>query len=239
MEQEFLLKSSLVKKTEKKKKKPLRTLQTKEDVSLLCSHTGFVTLLSSNWYICKTVWSGCRCADSEERLMNWLLGKNRYNPLIRPASNKTARVPVKLQVSLAQLISVVRSLNASIHHEIATARAGICAEVTGGKKKREWEGERRGGAQFETEVNSKEKARAETWLQLWELLSCDHRQVRIEASAQWIKRGHKAAFASPDLWWRLRPPPDFSCTERIWVCINNSELVSRSPSSFFLLNSDK
>nr|XP_046230318.1 neuronal acetylcholine receptor subunit beta-4 isoform X2 [Scatophagus argus] len=46
------------------------------------------------------------CADSEERLMNWLLGKNRYNPLIRPAINRTERVTVKLQVSLAQLISV-------------------------------------------------------------------------------------------------------------------------------------
>ncbi|XP_034536900.1 neuronal acetylcholine receptor subunit beta-4 isoform X2 [Notolabrus celidotus] len=45
-------------------------------------------------------------ADSEERLMNWLLGKNRYNPLIRPAVNRSARVTVKLQVSLAQLISV-------------------------------------------------------------------------------------------------------------------------------------
>ena len=39
--------------------------------------------------------------------MNWLLGKERYNPLIRPAVNRTERVPVKLQVSLAQLISVV------------------------------------------------------------------------------------------------------------------------------------
>uniref|UniRef100_A0A3Q3VI08 Uncharacterized protein n=1 Tax=Mola mola TaxID=94237 RepID=A0A3Q3VI08_MOLML len=46
------------------------------------------------------------CAESEERLMNWLLGKNRYNPLIRPAANRTERVTVKLQVSLAQLISV-------------------------------------------------------------------------------------------------------------------------------------
>ncbi|KAM9366135.1 neuronal acetylcholine receptor subunit beta-4 [Symphorus nematophorus] len=46
------------------------------------------------------------CADSEERLMNMLLGKNRYNPLIRPAINRTERVTVKLQVSLAQLISV-------------------------------------------------------------------------------------------------------------------------------------
>lgn len=40
--------------------------------------------------------------------MDWLLGKNRYNPLIRPAVNRTERVTVKLQVSLAQLISVVR-----------------------------------------------------------------------------------------------------------------------------------
>uniref|UniRef100_A0A3B3WZG6 Cholinergic receptor, nicotinic, beta 4 (neuronal) n=1 Tax=Poecilia mexicana TaxID=48701 RepID=A0A3B3WZG6_9TELE len=47
-----------------------------------------------------------RSADSEERLMNWLLGKDRYNPLIRPAINRTERVTVKLQVSLAQLISV-------------------------------------------------------------------------------------------------------------------------------------
>ncbi|TSL75327.1 Neuronal acetylcholine receptor subunit beta-4 [Bagarius yarrelli] len=46
------------------------------------------------------------CADSEERLMNWLLSKERYNNLIRPALNRTERVTVKLQVSLAQLISV-------------------------------------------------------------------------------------------------------------------------------------
>ncbi|CAG5852767.1 unnamed protein product, partial [Menidia menidia] len=45
-------------------------------------------------------------ADSEERLMNSLLGKDRYNPLIRPAVNRSERVTVKLQVSLAQLISV-------------------------------------------------------------------------------------------------------------------------------------
>uniref|UniRef100_A0A3Q4GY89 Cholinergic receptor, nicotinic, beta 4 (neuronal) n=1 Tax=Neolamprologus brichardi TaxID=32507 RepID=A0A3Q4GY89_NEOBR len=49
---------------------------------------------------------GSSSADSEERLMNWLLGKDRYNPLIRPAVNRTERVTVKLQVSLAQLISV-------------------------------------------------------------------------------------------------------------------------------------
>ncbi|XP_061669743.1 neuronal acetylcholine receptor subunit beta-4 isoform X2 [Syngnathoides biaculeatus] len=49
---------------------------------------------------------GCGGADSEERLINWLLGENRYNPLIRPAVNLSERVTVKLQVSLAQLISV-------------------------------------------------------------------------------------------------------------------------------------
>lgn len=64
--------------------------------------------------------------------MNWLLGKNRYNPLIRPAANRTKRVPVKLQVSLAQLISVVRSQNASVQHEIVVVRNEICAEVMGG-----------------------------------------------------------------------------------------------------------
>uniref|UniRef100_A0A8D0CV60 Cholinergic receptor nicotinic beta 4 subunit n=1 Tax=Sander lucioperca TaxID=283035 RepID=A0A8D0CV60_SANLU len=45
-------------------------------------------------------------AQNKERLMNWLLRKDRYNLLIRPAVNRTERVPVKLQVSLAQLISV-------------------------------------------------------------------------------------------------------------------------------------
>ena len=55
----------------------------------------------------KTLSPGSSSADSEERLMNWLLGKDRYNPLIRPAVNRTERVTVKIQVSLAQLISVV------------------------------------------------------------------------------------------------------------------------------------
>uniref|UniRef100_A0A1A8I7Q3 Cholinergic receptor, nicotinic, beta 4 (Neuronal) n=2 Tax=Nothobranchius kuhntae TaxID=321403 RepID=A0A1A8I7Q3_NOTKU len=56
---------------------------------------------------CLSALIDCRsCADSEERLMNWLLGKERYNPLIRPAVNRSERVTVTIQVSLAQLISV-------------------------------------------------------------------------------------------------------------------------------------
>uniref|UniRef100_A0A673YIH3 Neuronal acetylcholine receptor subunit beta-4-like n=1 Tax=Salmo trutta TaxID=8032 RepID=A0A673YIH3_SALTR len=46
------------------------------------------------------------CAESEERLLKWLLSRERYNKLIRPASNRFEPVTIKLQVSLAQLISV-------------------------------------------------------------------------------------------------------------------------------------
>ncbi|XP_063301992.1 neuronal acetylcholine receptor subunit beta-4 [Pelobates fuscus] len=45
-------------------------------------------------------------ADSEERLMNSLLRKDRYNKLIRPSYNSSQLVSIKLQLSLAQLISV-------------------------------------------------------------------------------------------------------------------------------------
>uniref|UniRef100_A0A8C2F7W4 Cholinergic receptor, nicotinic, beta 4 (neuronal) n=1 Tax=Cyprinus carpio TaxID=7962 RepID=A0A8C2F7W4_CYPCA len=46
--------------------------------------------------------AGGLCADSEERLMNWLLGKDRYNKLIRPAVNRTERVTLISVVSLNQ-----------------------------------------------------------------------------------------------------------------------------------------
>ncbi|XP_035280926.1 neuronal acetylcholine receptor subunit beta-2-like isoform X1 [Anguilla anguilla] len=45
-------------------------------------------------------------ADVEERLVNRLLGPERYNKLIRPAVNKSQQVTIAIQVSLAQLISV-------------------------------------------------------------------------------------------------------------------------------------
>ncbi|XP_013880873.1 neuronal acetylcholine receptor subunit beta-2 isoform X2 [Austrofundulus limnaeus] len=44
--------------------------------------------------------------NAEERLMNYLLGPERYNKLIRPAVNKSQQVTISIQVSLSQLISV-------------------------------------------------------------------------------------------------------------------------------------
>ncbi|TRY56902.1 hypothetical protein DNTS_031027 [Danionella cerebrum] len=60
---------------------------------------------SGLWFVAismATVW----CAEVEERLINHLLSPDRYNKLIRPAVNKSQQVPIAIQVSLAQLISV-------------------------------------------------------------------------------------------------------------------------------------
>ncbi|TRY95471.1 hypothetical protein DNTS_000442 [Danionella cerebrum] len=43
--------------------------------------------------------------NSEERLMNWLLGKQRYNKLIRPAMNRSERVTVLLQNEREQIMT--------------------------------------------------------------------------------------------------------------------------------------
>lgn len=50
---------------------------------------------------------GSQSADAEERLVDFLLGSDRYNKLIRPAINKSQQVTIGIKVSLAQLISVV------------------------------------------------------------------------------------------------------------------------------------
>lgn len=50
---------------------------------------------------------GSRAENAEERLVNYLLGPERYNKLIRPAVNKSQQVTISIQVSLSQLISVV------------------------------------------------------------------------------------------------------------------------------------
>ncbi|XP_059533940.1 neuronal acetylcholine receptor subunit beta-4 isoform X1 [Myotis daubentonii] len=48
----------------------------------------------------------CRVANAEERLMDDLLNRTRYNNLIRPATSSSQLISIRLQLSLAQLISV-------------------------------------------------------------------------------------------------------------------------------------
>ncbi|XP_075860713.1 neuronal acetylcholine receptor subunit beta-4 [Microcebus murinus] len=48
----------------------------------------------------------CRVANAEEKLMDDLLNKTRYNSLIRPATSSSQLISIQLQLSLAQLISV-------------------------------------------------------------------------------------------------------------------------------------
>ncbi|KAM5293229.1 neuronal acetylcholine receptor subunit beta-4 [Ctenodactylus gundi] len=48
----------------------------------------------------------CRLANAEEKLMDDLLNKTRYNNLIRPATGSSQLVSIQLELSLAQLISV-------------------------------------------------------------------------------------------------------------------------------------
>uniref|UniRef100_A0A3Q1JI11 Uncharacterized protein n=1 Tax=Anabas testudineus TaxID=64144 RepID=A0A3Q1JI11_ANATE len=52
------------------------------------------------------VFEGTGAENAEERLVNYLLGPERYNKLIRPAVNKSQQVTISIQVSLSQLISV-------------------------------------------------------------------------------------------------------------------------------------
>ncbi|XP_052515851.1 neuronal acetylcholine receptor subunit beta-4 [Budorcas taxicolor] len=48
----------------------------------------------------------CRVANAEEKLMDDLLNKTRYNNLIRPATSSSQLISIRLHLSLAQLISV-------------------------------------------------------------------------------------------------------------------------------------
>ncbi|KAM9586201.1 neuronal acetylcholine receptor subunit beta-4 isoform 2-T2 [Trichechus inunguis] len=48
----------------------------------------------------------CRVANAEEKLIEYLLNKTRYNNLIRPATSSSQLISIQLQLSLAQLISV-------------------------------------------------------------------------------------------------------------------------------------
>lgn len=49
----------------------------------------------------------CRVANAEEKLVDDLLNRTRYNNLIRPATSSAQLISIQLQLSLAQLISVV------------------------------------------------------------------------------------------------------------------------------------
>uniref|UniRef100_A0A7N6BB04 Cholinergic receptor, nicotinic, beta 5a n=1 Tax=Anabas testudineus TaxID=64144 RepID=A0A7N6BB04_ANATE len=60
--------------------------------------------LNSNRFFCLCLFSFL--TNAEERLVNYLLGPERYNKLIRPAVNKSQQVTISIQVSLSQLISV-------------------------------------------------------------------------------------------------------------------------------------
>lgn len=62
------------------------------------------------------VFAAALCAEVEERLVSHLLSPERYNKLIRPAVNNSQQVAVYIQVSLAQLINVVRKrTNPNLH----------------------------------------------------------------------------------------------------------------------------
>ncbi|XP_029353657.1 neuronal acetylcholine receptor subunit beta-2-like [Echeneis naucrates] len=63
-----------------------------------------------------------RAENAEERLVNYLLGPERYNKLIRPAVNKSQQVTISIQVSLSQLISV------NEREQIMTTNLWLCQE---------------------------------------------------------------------------------------------------------------
>ncbi|KAM9069002.1 neuronal acetylcholine receptor subunit beta-4 isoform 1-T1 [Sarcophilus harrisii] len=70
--------------------------------SLFCNERNMCSAKSRLW----NETGNCKMANAEEKLMDFLLNKTRYNNLIRPAANFSQLVSIKLQVILAQLISV-------------------------------------------------------------------------------------------------------------------------------------
>lgn len=71
---------------------------------------------------CRALSAGSRAENAEERLVNYLLGPERYNKLIRPAVNKSQQVTISIQVSLSQLISVVSALTCKNTYTFCTHR---------------------------------------------------------------------------------------------------------------------
>lgn len=69
-------------------------------------------------------------ADAEERLVDFLLGPERYNKLIRPAVNKSQQVTIGIKVSLAQLISVVSVTHTVQYTHTVCASLLFCSSVS-------------------------------------------------------------------------------------------------------------
>lgn len=82
--------------------------------------------------MCARVFPGdCRMANAEEKLMDDLLNKTRYNNLIRPATSSSQLLPIQLQLSLAQLISVVGTGRTAASGALARPREQGWGRVTG------------------------------------------------------------------------------------------------------------
>lgn len=73
----------------------------------ICLVNGDALSKCKDFSLCFDLPVGSRAENAEERLVNYLLGPERYNKLIRPAVNKSQQITISIQVSLSQLISVV------------------------------------------------------------------------------------------------------------------------------------
>ncbi|XP_041641320.1 neuronal acetylcholine receptor subunit beta-2-like [Cheilinus undulatus] len=63
-------------------------------------------MITITFLLLSIISTSSKAENAEERLVNYLLGPERYNKLIRPAVNKSQQVTISIQVSLSQLISV-------------------------------------------------------------------------------------------------------------------------------------
>nr|XP_057942843.1 neuronal acetylcholine receptor subunit beta-2-like isoform X2 [Doryrhamphus excisus] len=79
----------------------MKTMTMKEISVVPTMRTIINTLLLFTFFLTRS-----RAESAEERLVNDLLGPQRYNKLIRPAINKSQQVTISIRVSLSQLISV-------------------------------------------------------------------------------------------------------------------------------------
>lgn len=85
-----------------------------------------ILLCVSYVYFARVCVLGSLSADAEERLVEFLLGPDRYNKLIRPAINKSQQVTIGIKVSLAQLISVV----GATHTQTQTHKSTLLTNCT-------------------------------------------------------------------------------------------------------------